>query len=207
MIPGVLSFSIGTFKKGICGHVLLMKMAGGMVKFTCFSIVHYCYLWLHVVLVLTNYYVPIFVGMAASQPNKATMKGVEEKDGEGEMPGWWEKAVKKVREDEAAAVEKKKQKEFEERQKEKWRMTFQAIDMENKLKKKCEIAEEKRLKDWREKTEKLWAFEAAKKEREHKRFMEKVVHEASLIRKREEEEEEEERKKKKGKGPGPCSTQ
>ena len=83
-------------------------------------------------------------------------------------------------------------------------MTLQAIDMENKLKKKCEMAEEKRLKDWREKTEKLWAFEAAKKEREHKRFMEKVVHEASLIRKREEEEEEE-RKKKKGKGP--CSTQ
>jgi len=62
--------------------------------------------------------------MAASQPNKATMKGVEEKDGEGEMPGWWEKAAKKVREEEAAALEKKKQKEFEERQKEKWRMTF-----------------------------------------------------------------------------------
>lgn len=32
LIPGVLSFSIGTFKKEISGHVLLMKMAGGTVK-------------------------------------------------------------------------------------------------------------------------------------------------------------------------------
>jgi hypothetical protein len=34
--------------------------------------------------------------MAASQPNKATMKGLEDKHGEGETPGWWEKAAKKV---------------------------------------------------------------------------------------------------------------
>ena len=39
-----------------------------------------------------------------------------------------------------------------------------------------------------------------KRERENKIFMERVVKEAHLIRKREEEEEEE-RKKKKGKGP------
>ena len=43
-----------------------------------------------------------------------------------------------------------------------------------------------------------------KKKRKDKIFMERVVKEAHLIRKREEEEEEE-RKKKKGKGP--CSTQ
>ena len=51
---------------------------------------------------------------------------------------------------------------------------------------------------------KLWAFAAEKEERKNKIFMERVVKEAHLIRKREEEEEEE-RKKKKGKGP--CSTQ
>ena len=51
---------------------------------------------------------------------------------------------------------------------------------------------------------KLWAIAAEKKERKDKIFMERVVKEAHLIRKREEEEEEE-RKKKKGKGP--CSTQ
>ncbi|KAE8809123.1 hypothetical protein D1007_14301 [Hordeum vulgare] len=72
---------------------------------------------------------------------------------------------------------------------------------------KIKMAEEKRMKDFRENTAKLWAKHAAKKEREHKRFIEKVVQEASLIRKRGEEEEEEESKKKKGKGPGPCSTQ
>ncbi|KAE8797907.1 hypothetical protein D1007_26921 [Hordeum vulgare] len=62
--------------------------------------------------------------MASSQPNKPTMKGVEDTEGGGEMLGWWEKATKKVREEEAAAREKKKQEEEEEKQKEKWRMIF-----------------------------------------------------------------------------------
>ena len=48
---------------------------------------------------------------------------------------------------------------------------------------------------------KLWAIAAEKRERENQIFMERVVKEAHLIRKREEEEEEEERRKKKGKGP------
>ena len=47
---------------------------------------------------------------------------------------------------------------------------------------------------------KLWAIAAEKEERDNQIFMERVVKEAHLIRKREEEEEEE-RKKKKGKGP------
>ena len=51
---------------------------------------------------------------------------------------------------------------------------------------------------------KLWAIAAEKEERDKQIFMERVIKEAHLIRKREEEEEEE-RKKKKGKGP--CSTQ
>jgi hypothetical protein len=50
----------------------------------------------------------LFVGMAASQPNKATTKWGEEKDGEGEMPGWWEEAARKVREEDADVLERKK---------------------------------------------------------------------------------------------------
>jgi hypothetical protein len=142
--------------------------------------------------------------MAASQPNKPTMKGVEEKDGEGEMARWWEKAARKLREEDAAALEKKKQHEFEEKMKEKERGIFEEITRGDNLRIACEKAAAQRQKDFEEKCKKLWAFEKEKKEREHKLFIEKVVHEARLVRKREEEEEEE-RKKKKGKGP--CSTQ
>ncbi|XBH99702.1 hypothetical protein VPH35_128959 [Triticum aestivum] len=142
--------------------------------------------------------------MAASQPNKPTMKGVEEKDGEGEMAGWWEKATKKLREEDAAALDKEKKEEIEEKRKEHERGIFEYITRQHKLKIKCEEAEKKRLKDFQERALKLWAFEAEKKERENKIFMERVVKEAHRIRKREEEEEEEMKKKK---GKGSCSTQ
>ncbi|KAE8771304.1 hypothetical protein D1007_56825 [Hordeum vulgare] len=133
-------------------------------------------------------------GMASSQPNKATMKWVEDTEGGGEMPGWWDKAVKKVKEEETVGLAKKKQEEYEAKQKEEWLMFQCGRDMEKALQKKIKMAEEKRMKDFRENTAKLWAGHAAKKERDHKRFIEKVVHEASLIRKREEEQEEEEGK-------------
>ena len=85
------------------------------------------HVFLYGLLVITNHYVFVIVGMAASQPNKPTMKGVEEKDGEGEMAGWLEKAVRKVREEDAAALEKKKQHEFEEKMKKKERGVFEEI--------------------------------------------------------------------------------
>ena len=132
------------------------------------------------------------------------MKGVEEKDGEGDMAGWWEKVAKKLREEDAAALKKKKEEELEEKRKELERADFECRGREHALKRKCEESQKKRLKDFQERTLKLWAFEAEKKERENKIFLERVVKEAHRIRKREEEEEEE-RKKKKGKGP--CSTQ
>ena len=88
--------------------------------------------------------------------------------------------------------------------KEKERGIFEEITRTDKLTIACEKAAAQRQKDFEDKTKKLWAFEKAKKERENSLFIERVVHEAHLIRKREEEEEEE-RKKKKGKGP--CSTQ
>ena len=46
--------------------------------------------------------------MAASQPNKATMKWVEDNDEEGERPGWLEEGLRKVREQDAAERERKK---------------------------------------------------------------------------------------------------
>ena len=62
--------------------------------------------------------------------------------------------------------------------------------MRDKVKIACDKAAAQRQKDFEERCKKLWAFEKAKKERENKLFMERVVHEAHLIRKREEEEEE-----------------
>ena len=70
-----------------------------------------------VLIVLTNHYVPLIVGMAASQPNKPTMK----EDGEDEMAGWWEKAAKKLREEDAAKLKKKKEEELEKERKRKQR--------------------------------------------------------------------------------------
>ena len=150
---------------------------------------------------LTNV-LQFFIDMAASQPNKATMKGLE--DGEGEMAGWWEKAAKKLREEDEAALKKKKEEELEKERKETERATRDMWARDQALVSQCEEAQKKRQKDFEERTMKLWAFAAEKEERKNKIFMERVVKEAHLIRKREEEEEEE-RKNKKGKGP--CSTQ
>ncbi|KAM3193040.1 hypothetical protein ACQJBY_069923 [Aegilops geniculata] len=138
--------------------------------------------------------------MAASQPNKPTMK----EDGEDEMAGWWEKAVKKLREEDAAKLKKKKEEELEKERKEKERASNAMRAREQALVRKFEEAQKKRLKDFQEKTMKLWAIAAEKEERDNQIFMEKVVKEAHLIRKREEKEEEE---RKKNKGKGPCSTQ
>ncbi|XBI84958.1 hypothetical protein VPH35_093168 [Triticum aestivum] len=138
--------------------------------------------------------------MAASQPNKPTMK----EDGEDEMAGWWEKAAKKLRDEDAVALKKKKEEELEKKRKERYRATNAMYAREQALVRKCEEAQKKCQKDFEERTMKLWAFAAEKEERKNKIFMVRVVKEAHLIRKREEEEEEE---RKKNKEKGPCSTQ
>ena len=130
------------------------------------------------------------------------MKGLE--DGEGEMAGGWEKAAKKLREEDEAALKKKKEEELEAENQELLRASYECHARQKALVRKCEEAQKKRQRDFEERTMKLWAFAAEKEERKNKIFMERVVKEAHLIRKRKEEEEEE-RKKKKGKGP--CSTQ
>ncbi|XP_037439270.1 axoneme-associated protein mst101(1)-like [Triticum dicoccoides] len=147
----------------------------------------------------SNLPINLFTSMAASQPNKPTMK----EDGEDEMAGWWEKAAKKLRDEDAAKL-KKKEEELEKEMKREERASMAMRAREAALVRKCEEALKKRLKDFQERTMKLWAIAAEKEERDNQIFMERVVKEAHLIRKRKEEEEEE-RKKKKGKGP--CSTQ
>ncbi|XBI45594.1 hypothetical protein VPH35_110045 [Triticum aestivum] len=164
-----------------------------------FSYVLVVHVLLIVFIVFTDHYVSLIVGMAASQPNKPTMK----EDGEDEMAGWWEKAAKKLRDEDAAAL-KKKEEELKKKRKERERVSNAMYSREQALVRKCEEAQKKCQKDFEERTMKLWAIAAEKKERDNQIFMERVVKEAHLIRKREEEEEEE-RKKKKGKGP--CSTQ
>ncbi|XBI34966.1 hypothetical protein VPH35_120713 [Triticum aestivum] len=139
--------------------------------------------------------------MAASQPNKPTMK----EDGKDEMAGWWEKAAEKLREEDAAKLKKKKEEELEKKRKELERASNAMHAREQALVRKCEEAQKKHQKDFEERTMKLWAIAAEKQERENQIFMERVVKEAHLIRKREKEDEEERKKKKKGKGP--CSMQ
>ena len=154
----------------------------------------------HLFFVFTNHYVSLIVGMAASQPNKPTMK----EDGEDEMAGWWEQAAKKLREEDATKLKKKKEEELEKERKRKQTAENAMRAREQALMTQVEEAQKKRQQDFEERTMNLWAIAAEKEERDNQIFMERVVKEAHLIRKREEEEEEE-RKKKKGKGP--CSTQ
>ena len=81
--------------------------------------------------------------MAASQPNKPTMK----EDGEDEMAGWWEKAAKKLREEDAAALKKKKEEDLEEKRKERVRASNECRAREQALVRKCEEAQKKRQKN------------------------------------------------------------
>ena len=137
-------------------------------------------MWLHFIIIfmfpniifmlflslLTNV-LQFFIDMAASQPNKATMKGLE--DGEDEMAGWWEKAAKKLREEDAAAL-KKKEEELEEKRKEIVRASNECRAREQALVRKCEEAQKKRQKDFEERTMKLWAIAAEKRERGRIRY-------------------------------------
>ena len=142
--------------------------------------------------------------MATSQPNKATTEWVEEKDAAGEEEGLWERAAKKLREEDAAKAERKKQEAAEAKMKADIQMAIDYRNYQARLKREEKMRNEKRQKDFEAGCRKLWAEEAAKKEWARQRFQERVMEEASRMHKREEEEEEE-RKKKKGKGP--CSTQ
>ncbi|KAE8801939.1 hypothetical protein D1007_22451 [Hordeum vulgare] len=144
------------------------------------------------------------IGMAASQPNKAKAEWGEEKDAASEEQRLMERAAKKLREEDAAEARKKKDEEHKAKMDEEWQMFLERQRYEARIKENDRKTLEKRKKEYEANFKKMWAEGAAKREREHQRFTERVKEEASKMRKREEEEEEE-RKKKKGKGP--CSTQ
>ncbi|KAE8819685.1 hypothetical protein D1007_02345 [Hordeum vulgare] len=130
--------------------------------------------------------------------------GGEEKDAASEEQLLMERAAKKLREEDAAEARKKKDEEDKAKRDEEWQMFLEHKRYEARIKENDRKTLEKRKKEYVANFKKMLAEAAAKREREHQRFTERVKEEASKLRKREEEEEEE-RKKKKGKGP--CSTQ
>ncbi|KAE8775607.1 hypothetical protein D1007_51872 [Hordeum vulgare] len=131
-----------------------------------------------------------------------------EKDAASEEQRLMERAAKKLREQDAAEAKKmereRQYEEFEAKRKEDLKMFLEHCAYEKKMKDKHKKAMEQRHNEWAAKFKIAMAEGAAKREREEELFMERVLEDASKMRKREDEEEEE-RKKKKGKGP--CSTQ
>ena len=133
------------------------------------------------------------VGMAATQPNKATnWEEGADVHVDDDKPGWYEEAAKRVREKEAAEAKRKKAKELE-------------AKMERERKKG---AEEKRkmdleMKALNEQWEKTKHLAELKRQRERLQFHEKVLREARLAREKEADEDQERKRK----GKGPCATQ
>ncbi|KAE8806092.1 hypothetical protein D1007_17770 [Hordeum vulgare] len=143
----------------------------------------------------------LFSGVSTQQGNNRVG---EEKDAVGEDQGLWERAAKKLREEDATKARNKKEEEYEARMKEELKITIDHWRYEKRMKEQHKKMMEKRQREFAASFNKTLAESTTKREREHQRFTERVMEEASKISKREEEEEEE-RKKKKGKGP--CSTQ
>ena len=143
----------------------------------------------------------IFVGMAASQPNKATMKWVDDSDEEDDRPGWLEVGLRKVREQDAGEREWEKNFEEQAERARKEKMNFEYLMYQCREKRKIEEAAEQRKKDFIERSRKNFEVEDAKREREKKIFRERVLYEARLGREKEEEEECTSKRKEKGKGP------
>ncbi|KAE8790664.1 hypothetical protein D1007_34857 [Hordeum vulgare] len=128
----------------------------------------------------------------------------EEKDAASEEQRLMERAAKKLRDEDAAEARKKKEEEYNARMEEELQIDLAHWRYEARMKEKDKKAIEKRKKEWESNFKKVMAEGATKREREHQRFRERVMEEASKMRKKEEEEEEERKKKK---GNGPCSTQ
>ncbi|KAE8769623.1 hypothetical protein D1007_58765 [Hordeum vulgare] len=118
-------------------------------------------------------------GMAASQPNKATTKWVEDKDAVGEEHGLWDRAAKKLREEDAAKAERKKEEVREAKWKDDMKMDIQHSNclrgIEDEHKKMMEKCQRNFVANWK----KVSTENAARREWEHKRFTERVMKEAS----------------------------
>ncbi|KAE8792792.1 hypothetical protein D1007_32661 [Hordeum vulgare] len=132
--------------------------------------------------------------MAASQPNKATTEWGDEKDAASEEQRLMERAATKLRDEDAAEVRKKKEEEYNARMKDELKIYLEHARYEKKMKEQDKKTMEKRKKEFEANFKKMVAEGAAKREREHERFTERVMEEATKMCKREEEEEEEEGK-------------
>lgn len=130
------------------------------------------------------------------------MEWGEDKDAVGEDQGLWERVAKKLREEDATKAERKKEEDREAKMKE-LKTTLDHYYYEKRIKEEHKKLTEKHQRDFVASYKKATTESASKREREHQHFTERVMKEASKMRKREDEEEEE-RKNKKGKGT--CST-
>ena len=144
--------------------------------------------------------------MAASQPNKATRKWVDDSDDEGDKAGWLEVGLRKVKEQDAAELARKKREAEELERETRRRMNNEYWMYQMRERRKIEDAKKQRQKDSEEKWKKSLILERAKQEREDKIFRDRVLYEANLAREKAEEEEET-TSKRKDKGKGPSCTQ
>ena len=144
--------------------------------------------------------------MAASQPNKATRKWVDDSDDEGDKAGWLEVGLRKVKEQDAAELARKKREAEELERETRRRMNNEYWMYQMRERRKIEDAKKQRQKDSEEKWKKSLILERAKQEREDKIFRDRVLYEANLAREKAEEEEET-TSKPKDKGKGPSCTQ
>ena len=160
----------------------------------------------------------IVIDMAASQPNKPTRKWDEDRDDEGERPGWWKEAARKVREKDAAEQARKEEEARLARIDDYHRGRIEVVEREARLIAKAKAQRKLAQQVFEEKWRKAQLVEKERREREEREFEKKVLHEARLAwdvdateedatkpegssRAREEEEGEEDSFKRKGKYP------
>ena len=140
----------------------------------------------------------MFLDMAASQPNKATPKLVNDSGEEGERPGWLEVGLRRVREQDAAEERRKKEEEDEAERERKLKMRAEYREYQRRQEMKHKEEEKQRHEDFKARWRKNDAIAKANRERENKIFRERVLREARLAREKEEEEECTSKRKDKG---------
>ncbi|KAE8807230.1 hypothetical protein D1007_16452 [Hordeum vulgare] len=98
----------------------------------------------------------------------------EEKDAASEEQLLMERAAKKLREEDAAEARKKKDEEHKAKMDQDWQMFLEHKRYEARIKENDRKTLEKRKKEYEANFKKMWAEAAAKREREHQRFTERV---------------------------------
>ncbi|KAE8788107.1 hypothetical protein D1007_37892 [Hordeum vulgare] len=112
-------------------------------------------------------------------PTRQQRSGGEEKDAAGEDQGLRERAAKKLREEDATEARKKKEEEYDARMKDELKIHLDHWRYEKRMKEQYKKMTEKRQKEFAASFNKMLAESTAKREREHQRFTERVMEEAS----------------------------